>query len=125
MNSREYFRLVQNIISNCLIIVSSDLHFEEISSSVCYIKGKLELIDRSKLFFVEFIVIENKPILEKYKYHWQDENNQQIGRWDNVKHHPQLPTFPDHYHDHTNNSFPSQPMNLEKVLYEIEKNIFK
>lgn len=127
MTSKSYFNWIQKLISESLIIASSDIHFEEISSTVCYLKGKLELVDKSILFFVEFVVINNKSFLEKYKYHWQDENNNQLARWDNVKHHSYLATFPHHYHDETNKPFPSEPMNLEKVLLEIEKRglIFK
>ena len=61
--------------------------------------------------------------LEKHKHYWQDENNKQIGQWDNVKHHSQVSSFPDHYHDHTNQPFPSEPANLEKVIALIEQQL--
>lgn len=121
MSSKDYFKWVHKVISESLIIISSDIHFEEISHKVCYLKGKLELVDSFTLFFIEFVVMDTKPFLEKYKYHWQDENCRQLARWDNVKHHSHIVTFPNHYHDKSNKPFPSEPMNLEKVLIEIEK----
>uniref|UniRef100_UPI0040573219 toxin-antitoxin system TumE family protein n=1 Tax=Candidatus Electrothrix sp. TaxID=2170559 RepID=UPI0040573219 len=34
----------------------------------------------------------------KYHFHWQDQHNQLIRRWDNAPHHPEIKTFPDHVH---------------------------
>lgn len=121
MTPKEYLIWIQRVISESLIIVSSDIHFEEISSKICYIKGKLEFIDKSALYFIEYVVLGKEAFREKYKYHWQDENKKQISRWDNVKHHRHIETFPHHYHDAANKPLPSNIMDLEKVLIEIEK----
>ncbi|MBC8185237.1 hypothetical protein H8E88_29440 [candidate division KSB1 bacterium] len=123
MTTKEYVNSIQKVVSENKIIICSDIHFEEISQNICYLKGKLEILDKSNLFFVEFVVINTKPFLEKYKYHWQDEDNNQLARWDNVKHHQHIPTFPHHYHDKTDKPFPSEPMTLEKILLKIEKKV--
>lgn len=35
-----------------------------------------------------------------YAYHWERRRQTgEIYRWDNVPHHPQIPTFPHHLHD--------------------------
>lgn len=33
-----------------------------------------------------------------YSFHWQDQNNQMIARWENAPHHRHISTFPHHKH---------------------------
>ncbi len=46
---------------------------------------------------------------------------QLIKRWDNVTHHSELDTFPHHIHFPTGEVSGSVPVNLKRVLKEIEK----
>lgn len=63
---------------------------------------KLTLIDESLLELTERIVEEyGKLLWTKYRFHWQDRNNQLIKRWDNAPHHAEVDTFPYHLHEGT------------------------
>jgi hypothetical protein len=43
-------------------------------------------------------VVEGQIMQIDYRYHFQDENNQVIFRYDSTPHFPDLPTFPHHKH---------------------------
>jgi len=43
--------------------------------------------------------MDNIADRQKYKYQWQFENGELITRWDNVPHHKEIDTFPDHLHN--------------------------
>lgn len=100
MRSREYYSQIEAIIKDCPIVSHFSIDFDEIDLHIGYIKGRMELIDGSVLYFIEFVEIqENVANRFKYKYHWQSENGDLIARWDNVPHHQEIDTFPHHMHD--------------------------
>lgn len=100
MRSREYYSQIEAIIKDCPIVSHFSIDFDEIDLHIGYIKGRMELIDGSVLFFIEFVEIqENVANRLKYKYHRQSENGDLIARWDNVPHHHGIDTFPHHTHD--------------------------
>jgi len=100
MNSREYYSRIEGVIRDCPIVTHFSIDFDEIDEHIGYLKGRLELIDGSFLYFIEFIEIQgNIAIRLKYKYQWQSDNGNLITRWDNVPHHQDVDTFPDHMHD--------------------------
>lgn len=87
-----------------------------------YIRIKCNLSNGDILEFAEYIrVIKNIIRLETYSFHWQSADGKLVKRWDNVKHHKEVGTYPYHLHlpDATVND--SEPMNLKKVLAEIGK----
>ncbi|MGB3201371.1 MAG: DUF6516 family protein [Nodosilinea sp.] len=43
-------------------------------------------------------VVEGQIVHIDYRYHFQDENNQMVFRYDSTPHFPDLPTFPHHKH---------------------------
>jgi hypothetical protein len=97
------------------------IDFDEITDTIGYIKGKLELINGSELFFFEFIEIQNNvPVLIKYKYQWQSSEGSLLYRWDNAPHHREINTFPDHVH-YPKGVFPSPAMNMELILDKLDK----
>lgn len=59
-----------------------------------YLRLEVELIDHSKLFVREYADEREW----RYSYHWQDQHQNLLGRWDNAPHHHNLSTFPSHYH---------------------------
>ena len=54
----------------------------------------------------------------RYRYQYMEDNGNLIFRYDNVPHHPQLSTFPDHKHD-KNTTTESGPVDLKQVVEEI------
>jgi len=71
--------------------------------------------------FAEYLEIRSEEVfIEIYSYHWQDLKGNLIRRWDNVRHHKEVATYPHHLHLETGEVIESIPMNLKKVLREIE-----
>ena len=54
----------------------------------------------------------------RYRYQYMEDNGNLIFRYDNVPHHPQLSTFPDHKHD-KNTTTESGPVDLKQVVEDI------
>ncbi len=93
-----------------------------------YLKGSLDLIDGSKLFFAQYVRIEgavrNQISREKYRYHWQAPAGETRYRWDNARHHTELATFPDHVHvGPDEDPRESGPTDLWQVIGLIEQEI--
>lgn len=94
----------------------------EVGEEDGYIRIKCNLSNDDILEFAEYIrVIRNMIHLETYSFHWQSADGKLVKRWDNVKHHKEVGTYPYHLHlpDDTVND--SGPMNIKKVLAEIGK----
>ena len=120
MNVKEYCAAMQAMIRDCPFTTHWSMEFEEIDLQVGYLKGMLEFIDGSTLYFIEFVEIHGDNIIErpKYKYHLQSETGDLITRWDNVPHHHEVSSFPHHKHD-KNGVHSSGPTDLRSVLDEI------
>lgn len=113
---REYYSQIEAIIKDCPIVTDFSINFDEIDINLGYLKGKLELIDGSILFFIEYFEIKDIIVYrQKYKYQWQFENGDLIIRWDNVPHHKEMDTFPHHMHT-DKGVYPSSDMNLKSVI---------
>ena len=113
MNSREYYSIVTRF----------SIDFDEIDIHIGYLKGRIELIDGSILYFIEYIEIQDNDANRlKYKYQWQSENEGLIARWDNVPHHKEIDTFPFHMHD-DKGVYASQNVDLKAVIEVIMEKI--
>lgn len=77
------------------------------------------LKDNSSLHIRDYVFLDGS---RKYSFHWQDEKNMLIRRWDNAEHHKHLATFPFHVHTKTGVEN-SAPMNLAKVLEFIQSEL--
>ena len=123
MNVREYYSQIEGTINNCSIVTHFSIDLDEIDQHIGYLKGELELIDGSVLHFIEFIEIQKKTANRlKYKYHLQSENGDLIRRWDNVPHHQEIDTFPNHMHDekgvHASSNIDLKTI-IDKIIDEI------
>lgn len=116
MNLRDYYLKIESLLKEFSLITHFSIEFEEVTAYIGYLKGKLEFINGSTLYFFEFVEIQNDtPVLAKYKYQWQSFEGELLKRWDNAPHHKELDTFPDHVHD-PNGVYSSPAMNLESIL---------
>ena len=123
MNVREYYSQIEGTIRNCSIVTHFSIDLDEIDQHIGYLKGELELIDGTVLHFIEFIEIQRKTANRlKYKYHLQSENGDLIRRWDNVPHHQEIDTFPNHMHDekgvHASSNIDLKTI-IDKIIDEI------
>ncbi len=69
------------------------------TEGAAYIRAKAVITDGS-LFEISLYwqLAEDTVQLVAYRFHWQDEKENLIKRWDNAKHHPEVKTFPFHMH---------------------------
>jgi hypothetical protein len=81
-----------------------------------YVRLEAEMIDHSRLFIREYVDEAER----RYSYHWQNQKNQLICRWDNAPHHPHLSTFPSHCHK-GDVLVQSTVISLDEVLEEIRQ----
>ena len=98
MKSREYFAAVQDSILAAPQVIQSNLSFDEVSETECYLRGTLTLTGGYVLHIAEYTVTEPEIKRLKYRYHFQTGQDQFIARWDNAPHHPEIATHPDHLH---------------------------
>jgi len=69
VNTREYFREVQEAVLATAHVIQSNLDFDEISQSECYIKGKLTLVGGIELYVAEYVVTEpTMTLLQKGRF---------------------------------------------------------
>lgn len=115
MKAREYYATFQAAILAAPHVIQSDVAFDEVAESECYIRGTLTIIGGYELHLAEYVVTEPQISRLKYRYHLQTPDNQLLARWDNAPHHPEVETHP--YHLHTEKGVKaSAAMDLESVL---------
>jgi len=97
----KYFKRIQNSLDNYSHIIEDYiLNKQTFTSEKGAIDGEVFFNNNSQLGFNE-IINTNKTQKQKYSYHYMDENKELIFRYDNVKHHRKIKTFP--HHKHTTN----------------------
>ncbi len=72
---------------------SIDTEYDE-DTDVGNIGGRIVFKDGSIFHFKEVILGAKR----QYRFHYMDESNNLISRWDNAPHHKNLRTFPYHVH---------------------------
>ena len=119
MNAREYYRSVQAAISDAPHVIASQVSFDEIDVNECYIRGVLTLIGDFELHLAEYVIIQPDLQRPKYRYHLQRADGTLVSRWDNVPHHRNVSSFPDHRHSVSGSVHPSPQMDVFQVLRAI------
>jgi hypothetical protein len=128
MTSRDYYRSVLQLVMTSAVVTSHWIEFDEQDIYTVYLRGSLDLIDGSTLFFAQYVRIEgagrDQIYREKYRYHWQAAAGETRYRWDNARHHSDLATFPDHVHvGPDEEARESGPTDLWRVIGQIEQAI--
>lgn len=117
MNAREYYLHIQAVIHAAPHVLRSEVRFDEIDVTECYIRGTLHLLGDLELHIAEYVQTEPGVQRLKYRYHLQTAADKTlIVRWDNVAHHPQIATYPHHRHDNSGEVYPSPPMDIAQLL---------
>lgn len=119
MNARQYYQSVQDAVHAVPFVIATDLQFQEIDITVCYIRGRLILVNNFELHVAEYVITD--PIIQrtKYRYHLQKRGGKLISRWDNVPHYPHISTFPHHRHSETGAIHESPPLDFPALLRAI------
>lgn len=117
----DYFSRVQKKLESIKwIIIWQSINFDFVSDEMGIIMGKLVFIDKSVLEFMELV---SKKEAE-YRFHYMDNNNHLICRWDSAPHHKEISTFP--YHLHTKKEIKeSKKMNFTDVLDLITEKVIE
>ncbi len=111
-SNQEIFRLLDN---NELISSYEVLDFRK-NKYGFFLKLKVQFMDQSILFSKEYFSID----VRNYSFHWQDNKNNLLIRWDNAPFHKNIETFPHHKHE-GKMVHPSTEIGFEDVLnYIIE-----
>jgi hypothetical protein len=118
VNSREYYATLQAAILAAPHIIQTDISFDEVSESECYIHGILTLNGNYELHIAEYVVTAPEFKRLKYRFHLQSSENQMIARWDNAPHHPEIKTHPDHLHIGEKIKA-NPPMDIAQVLADV------
>jgi|SRR3989338_8887220 len=121
-----YFSQIEGLLASFPYIVSIESSFETVDIDRGYFRVKLVLANGSELYLFEFVeIINNKPVVSKYRYHWQAKDSKIILRWDNAPHHKEIETFPHHLHEGEDRVKPSEKPDLSFVLLKISDIIEK
>ncbi|MCE2698085.1 MAG: DUF6516 family protein [Nostocales cyanobacterium LE14-WE4] len=98
-------------------ILSFNFSVDTRSNYVGFIQGNLEFLQGSRLFFKEYVDLQESVDKLSYSFHYQDHENNLIFRYDNAKHKPDL-GYADHKHIQ-DQIVPSKIPDIEQVILEI------
>ena len=124
MSIEAYFQEIQNSIATCFVVQSSNIRYDKRTLHTGFIQGELYFADDSVLHIREFVDTENGVDCLMYVYHYMDNQNNLVFRYDNTGHHKGLPNYPHHKHvGSQNNVISTNAPNLAEVLVEIEQSL--
>lgn len=114
-----YFNKVRTKIKGLSPLIKSEtIKFDMVSSEMGIIKGKIIFLDGSIFDFRELLSHEDHD----YRFHWMDNKNKLIVRWDSAPHHKNLNNFPYHKHE-SKDIVSSSELSLIEALDYIKKEI--
>ncbi len=119
MNIDDYFARIRKIFETLDIVISHQVLIEHRTPEYGKIKIRVDFLDRSTLYFMEFIRCGR--IIERYKfsYHYQNKKGEMIFRYDNSRHYAELTSFPCHKHIGKDKVIESHWPELSGILQEI------
>ncbi|MBF0210604.1 MAG: hypothetical protein HQK64_13245 [Desulfamplus sp.] len=113
----DYFLEIETIIKEFFNIRSLTLKKKIYSSKQGYISGSIVFDNCYRLDFIEVKDIDIKSKV-KYSYHYMDDKQNLVFRYDNAPHHADIKTFPHHKHEKDAIKSSLEPT-LEDILMEI------
>jgi len=117
--NRYLSRLYDTILSRSEIQIEA-IHLERLAEDQGLIAADLRFFDGSLLSFDERVHVERGRVVKiKYRYHYQRADGTLVFRYDNVPHHPEVFTFPDHIHIEGRVEA-TEPPDLSQVLRRID-----
>ncbi|MBF0449659.1 MAG: hypothetical protein HQK75_03065 [Candidatus Magnetomorum sp.] len=99
-------------------VLGSVLHFDIRPGNQGYLKGEITFADKSVLFVKEFLDYYKKINKVMYCYHYQNNINELIFRYDNAQHKPPLKTI-DHKHLPNNIVIEATEPDFQDIIIEI------
>ncbi len=126
MSVTDYLNAIKERLLEDALIAQFHIRRTRTTLTDGHIRARLELIDGSMLEFSEYFRLTSDGNIEvlTYSYHWADENENLIRRWDNTPHYPELSGFPHHIHDGVSGTvLPGEPLSIFQVLDDIAKRL--
>ena len=123
MRINDYFWQIQKIVESGAIVQLSSVTFEKRGTHEGFIRGKLQFLDGSNLYWREFVDVELTVDRLMHVYQYMDSSDKMVFRYDNTGHHRKLnlSTYPHHKHEgRDDNVVSSASLDLANVLKEIE-----
>jgi len=103
------------------IIIASEITLNETLQQKELFRAKLKFSNLTKLAISDHLIDTTN---RKYSFHWMQEDNSLIIRWDNSHYHDDVETAPHHKHvGKDGKAEPSEEMDLRKVLSFISSKI--
>jgi septum formation topological specificity factor MinE len=108
--------IIQKYVDNGYIM-SFNFSVDTKSNYIGFIQGSLEFLQGSQLFFREYVDLQEFIEKLSYSFHYQDQYNNLIFRYDNAQHKPDL-GYSEHKHIR-DKIMPSKIPEIEQVILEI------
>lgn len=108
--------IVQKYVDNGYVL-SFNFSVDARSNYIGFIQGSLEFLQGSRLFFKEFVDLQESIEKLSYSFHYQDQENNLIFRYDNARHKPDL-GYADHKHIR-DEIIQSKIPDIEQVILEV------
>ena len=122
MKVADYFEAIKDRLFIAAFVAEFKIIKQVERSKNGHLRARVTFTDHSRLEFSEFVAQNAVDEIQvvTYSYHWSDENDALICRWDNTPHFPHLDNAPHHIHRSAAEVFPGQPVDIFSVLDEIE-----
>ena len=127
MKIAEYFETIKDRLLIVSFVADFKISKQVDRSKNGHFRARVTFTDNSQLEFSEFVEqnADDEIQVVTYSYHWSDENDNIIRRWDNTPHFPKLKNFPHHIHVKEDEVISGKPIDIFGVLDEIEKTMKK
>jgi len=123
----EYLERIRSIIAQynrADLVLASDLGVDLRSAKIGIIRSRIDFIDESTLYVMEYLDLRYGVGKFTYSVHYQNKDGGLIFRYDNANHKPQLDSR-EHKHLPAGLIIPSKPPEFEDVLYEISDHLLR
>ncbi len=103
------------------LIISSEIKVDARTEKMGFVKGSLTFLDESRLYFTEYLDLRYKVDKLSYVFHYQDQTNRLIFRYDNATHKPKI-LSQDHKHTQAGvelSAVPDLGLVLEEIIQQL------
>lgn len=126
MELQQYINEVKAKLNDSSVISSIEIVDERFLLNRGYFRARLTLRNGDFLEIAESFTMQDKRCVTlDYRYQWMDETKQNLRkRWDSVRHFPDLPNFPHHFHiAEESNVEPNQSRSILELIDLIEQEL--
>ncbi len=96
---REYFSRIRKQVFEHPSAVNINFDSTATDQDRGFWKAKITFRNGSELHLFEYITENNGFNIKKYRYHFQNSDEETVFRYDNAPHHPEIETHPEHKHE--------------------------